>query len=122
MSNSPDTPESGDIPASTRGPLALILGTLRVPVHVAITRLNQIVATGTLSPQQLQHHNEALRALQQISRTVEQYAPPSDARSQSRRNAAGDRWDAGEQPDALDDRFQDARVPLDDRPGRDGQP
>ncbi|MBK8134658.1 MAG: hypothetical protein IPK52_02285 [Chloroflexi bacterium] len=120
MTTSPDIPESSDLPTSTRGPMALILAALRSPVALSITRLSQLAASGPLNPQQIEHYNDAVRALQQIARTVEQYAPPVDRAPA--RVARGEHWDAGEQSDALDDRFQDARLPLEDRPGRDEQP
>jgi hypothetical protein len=121
MSISPDTQEQSELPASTRGPMALILAALRGPISLSMTQLSQLAAAGTLNPQQLEYYNDIMRSLQQISRTVEQYAPP-DERSASRAMRINERWDAGEQPDALDDRYQDARLPLEDRPGRDGQP
>lgn len=120
MTTSPDTPESFDLPISTRGPMALILAALRSPTRHSIARLAQLAAAGTLNAQQTEHFNEIMRALQQIAHTIDQYAPASGrAPAPAPR---GEHWDAGEQPDALDDRFQDARLPLDDRPGRDEQP
>jgi hypothetical protein len=121
MTTFPDTPESGDLPPSTRGPMALILAALRGPANLALLRLNQLASAGTLNAQQREHYNEVIRALQQIARTVEQFAPPDERAARAAAHAA-ERWDAGEQPDALDDRFQDTRLPLEDHPGRDGQP
>lgn len=121
MTSFPDTPESGDLPPSTRGPMALILAALRTPVNAALANLNQLTSAGPLNAQQREYYNESIRSLQQISRTIEQFAPP-DERAVRAAARTAERWDAGEQPDALDDRYQDTRLPLEDRPGRDGQP
>jgi hypothetical protein len=120
MTSYPDTPESGDLPPSTRGPMALILAALRGPANLALLRLNQIASAGPLNAQQREHYTEVVRSLQQIARTIEQFAPPNERAAPAA--ARAERWDAGEQPDALDDRYQDTRLPLEDRPGRDGQP
>lgn len=115
MTTSPDTPESSDLPTPTRGPLALILATMRSPVNLSLRRMNQLLAAGTLNAQQIDHYNDVMRSLQQIARTIEQYAPPERPQA---RSAHSDGFIAGEISDALDDRFQDSRLPLDDHDGR----
>lgn len=120
MTTSPETPESSDQPATTRGPMALIMAALRGPVNASLAHLKQIASAGPLNAEQIEHVDDVLRALQQISRTIEQYAPPDANRAVPA--TRGERWDAGEHADAVDDRFQDARVPLEDWPERDAQP
>ena len=75
-----------------------------------------------LNPQQVEFYNEVMRSLQLIARTVEQYAPPAERQAAPVRAVPNERWGAGEHSDALDDRYQDSHMPLDDRPGRDEQP
>lgn len=126
MSASPvphDSPESFDMPDRdrTRGPLALILSSLRSPTQAAIDHISHLATTGTLTPQQSEHLTSAMNALGQIIRTVERYAPLEIAtRRASQPTPRGEEaWAAGEQSDALDDRYQDAHHPLSDDPTHD---
>lgn len=120
MTTSSDIREPDELPPSTRGPMVLILAALRGPANLALMRLNQLASAGSLNSQQVEYYNDVLRSLQQIARTVDQFAPPAERAARAVR--PDERWDAGEHPDALDDRYQDTRLPLEDRPGRDGQP
>jgi hypothetical protein len=121
MTRLPEKSELNEQPSAARGPLAIILGGLRLPVSTGLARLSQLAAAGELNARQLEYYNEVVRALQQISRTIEQFAPPEERR-EARVGRASEHWNAGEQSDALDDRYQDMHLPLEDRPGLDEQP
>lgn len=119
MKTSSDQPDSADAPLAIYGPLRIILSTLRSPLNHILSNLNQLQAAGPLNEQQTAYHQDAMRLLMEVAHTVDQYAPqPTQARAVA---ASGESWNAGEISDALDDRYQDAPMPLDDRPGRDGE-
>lgn len=122
----PDTPESSDLPERdrTRGPLALILSSLRAPTQTALDEINALAKAGSLTDAQARHLSAAVTAIGQVLRTVERYAPLEVAAASPRpatpkRPRDDESWSAGEQPDALDDRYQDAAHPFSDDPDRD---
>jgi hypothetical protein len=121
----PDTPESSDLPERdrTRGPLALILSSLRSPTQTALDEINALANTGSLTDAQARHLSAAVTAIGQVLRTVERYAPLEVAAASRppapKRPRNDESWSAGEQPDALDDRYQDSSHPFSDDPDRD---
>lgn len=123
MTQVPDSPESFDMPERdrTRGPLALILSSLRSPAQTALDQMSALATLGTLNTAQSEHLTSAMSAIGQILRAVERYAPLELAarRASSVQSRAEESWSAGEQSDALDDRYQDAAHPLSDDPAHD---
>lgn len=119
--SSDDSPEPAAMPVGPLGgPLALILGGVRQNVHASISLLADLAASGPLTPMQKTLYADIMLELQDVASTIDRYAP--QPRPPAVAHAASERWGAGEQSDALDDRYQDAPLPLDDRPGRDEQP
>jgi hypothetical protein len=115
----PDTPESSDLPErdrTTHGPLALILSSLRGPAQTALDQLTALGAAGRLNDAQSTHLTSALSAVGQVLRMVERYAPLTSPRVNRPKpiSSTPETWGAGEQPDALDDRYQDGAHPLSD--------
>lgn len=124
MTLTPDSPESFDMPDRdrTRGPLALILSSLRSPAQLALDQLSAVGASGALNAEQSDHLTRAMNAVGQILRAVERYAPLEiTAQRPARAPRVEESWAAGEQSDALDDRYQDAEHPLADEPSHDSQ-
>jgi len=124
-SHSPDSPESFDLPDRdrTRGPLALILSSLRLPTQTALDQISAVVTAGLLNATQSEHVNAAINALHQVLNTVERYAPTETMTrlTPPPQPRAEESWSAGEQPDALDDRYQDGLHPFSDDPNRDSE-
>jgi len=125
QSHSPDSPESFDLPDRdrTRGPLALILSSLRLPAQTALDQISALAVSGTLNAAQSEHLTAAMNSIGQVLKTVERYAPLEIAarRASHPPSRAEESWSAGEQSDALDDRYQDGAHPLSDDDSHDSE-
>jgi len=125
QSHSPDSPESFDLPDRdrTRGPLALILSSLRSPAQTVLDQISAVAMSGPLNAAQSEHLTTAMNAIGQVLRAVERYAPLEIAahRASQPQSRAEESWSAGEQSDALDDRYQDSPQPFSDDPSHDSE-